>query len=419
MGEFAQTCAISGLPIEGGDEIRYILLTENPYNKYVFKMTDLYFPRSIPIKGIYNDYGNIEEETGVALKIIPETFKLDLIETGWGDNLCHDVPVNKDLSFQAFKNALQENRVFVKYEFNDDNDDKEDYFKYKIPLGVPTRKRIEKEIINAGFTLYQGEFGKGICVRKISYGKIKVTSEDYSKEKQNLNKIKKILDKKYATVLVAAKASLSGADLLVMAKPETKGFHGYYENKTKKKKLNVRPAMIREDVWQALLQRKISLNYGKPEVGIGECYKLAEKFFKDSKKQLADFKKSDFEYIKLNSLLGYLDKGFDNPITFTYAKDAIPYRVGLGTNWRIALEMYDAGKLTKEEIKLLLKDMAELAFVQSVLMDMRYYWRPSYACGPQFGAWEVQEEIYKTFSDIAKNVKEEQEKMYQTLGLDE
>jgi len=40
-------------------------------------------------------------------------------------------------------------------------------------------------------------------------------------------------------------------------------------------------------------------------------------------------------------------------------------------------------------------------------------------CGPQFGVWKVQEEIYKSFSDIAKNVKKEQEKMYQTLGPDE
>lgn len=31
MGSFASTCCISGLPIEAGDDVRWLLLMQNPY----------------------------------------------------------------------------------------------------------------------------------------------------------------------------------------------------------------------------------------------------------------------------------------------------------------------------------------------------------------------------------------------------
>ena len=63
MGCFAYTCAISGLPIDSGDKVRYLLLTKNPYFSHAgsIVMPDgEWFPRTFPIKAWYNDYGSVE-----------------------------------------------------------------------------------------------------------------------------------------------------------------------------------------------------------------------------------------------------------------------------------------------------------------------------------------------------------------------
>ena len=61
MGSFATTCAVSELPIEAGDKVRYLLLSSNPYIEGVKCHTsDLWFPRTYPVQAVYNDYGSIE-----------------------------------------------------------------------------------------------------------------------------------------------------------------------------------------------------------------------------------------------------------------------------------------------------------------------------------------------------------------------
>jgi hypothetical protein len=70
MGSFDYTCAISGLPIAGGEAVRYLLLTQNPYHRgvkagsFVCYSTDHWFPRVFPIRAKYNDYGSEVIEQG-------------------------------------------------------------------------------------------------------------------------------------------------------------------------------------------------------------------------------------------------------------------------------------------------------------------------------------------------------------------
>ena len=64
MGCFNGTCAISHLPILGGNPVRLLLLRETPFHQEcgpngATTATDLYQPIGLPIQGIYDEYGGI------------------------------------------------------------------------------------------------------------------------------------------------------------------------------------------------------------------------------------------------------------------------------------------------------------------------------------------------------------------------
>lgn len=102
MGSFAATCAISELPIEAGDKVRYLLLSSNPYIEENIKCysTGLWFPRTYPLQAVYNDYGSIDNVVQPNLcQGFLDGLKLDMIEKGWGDNSVHDVPAKKRYDF--------------------------------------------------------------------------------------------------------------------------------------------------------------------------------------------------------------------------------------------------------------------------------------------------------------------------------
>lgn len=62
MGYWNETCMISNLPIQCGDEVRLVLLVKNKglIDNNLYHPTDLFSPISFPITGNYDDYGGIE-----------------------------------------------------------------------------------------------------------------------------------------------------------------------------------------------------------------------------------------------------------------------------------------------------------------------------------------------------------------------
>ena len=104
MGSFDYTCCVSGLPISDGTPIRYLLLTENPYNspaEHTCYIDDRWALRTFPLRAEYDDYGSVQiVQEGLLRDIWLEGFKRDLVERGTGDNSCHDVPVRKDMTFE-------------------------------------------------------------------------------------------------------------------------------------------------------------------------------------------------------------------------------------------------------------------------------------------------------------------------------
>jgi hypothetical protein len=121
MGSFDYTCCISNLPIKSGDEIRYILLTQNPYtkpNQNTCYSTDRWFNRTFPIRAVYNDYGSIENiKDDFLVKAIVECFNRDLIETV--SNSKYDEPVKKNMSFGKMLDSIFRGNVFVTDKYNE------------------------------------------------------------------------------------------------------------------------------------------------------------------------------------------------------------------------------------------------------------------------------------------------------------
>ncbi len=132
MGCWNATCQISQLPIFAGDKVRFLLLTHSPYSLVEAKIngneencgegaakdgcysTDFWFPRTIPIKAQYNDYGSVENaKLDINAEIWFDGFKQDLIELPQGKNEYHQSAVKKDMNFDQLLKNLQDGRLRV------------------------------------------------------------------------------------------------------------------------------------------------------------------------------------------------------------------------------------------------------------------------------------------------------------------
>lgn len=115
MGDFSLTCSISGLGISGGTPVRCLLLTASPYDDDDPRRA--WIVRTPPLRAVCNSYGSIEDvhkDDKFVADLWLRGLREDLVEKGLGDNSCHDVPASKDMSFEALLEAIQEHRVEVR-----------------------------------------------------------------------------------------------------------------------------------------------------------------------------------------------------------------------------------------------------------------------------------------------------------------
>lgn len=411
MGSFSATCAVSGMPIEYGDDIRILLLAQTPYedNRPCY-MHDVWYPRTFPLRGKYDDYGSAEGiEEGPARDVWLEGFRLDLVPSGWGDNTVHDVPTSKDMSWDDMLVALWEDRVYVQAEWHGDLmlEDLEKAVdagvkalgmeraverkreRRKIPVGVPTRRRVEKRIAKAGFPLFGGNWAAGgFLTNTVRKGVVRVRVQSYEKDSwgkdaEYLAKLQPAL-REYATVIAKGSgAYANAADMLVLPKPGVEWYPGI---KGGRRSSLVNVAMIREDVWQSLLQIDAPTWSGGKRLS-----------FAHMQKEMKEYERQYEEHMntepRLTVPFGALAR--DSRIGHFVGRDVIPFTVGLGTHWHL---MRRKGPLPPSFVQ----TAAEFAHIHSVLSATRYYWRPGYTVGPQFGEWRAHEKVFKAFTQIAK-----------------
>jgi hypothetical protein len=118
MGSYNGTCAITNLPILGGEDVYVMLLLEGrSYDKYIGHhcySNTYYTPLPLMFEGKYNDYGSVESCGGDFLEDIIEIIKDNLFEMEQGENQYHDIAVEKDdFDIELLFDADHEGRLFV------------------------------------------------------------------------------------------------------------------------------------------------------------------------------------------------------------------------------------------------------------------------------------------------------------------
>jgi len=166
MGSFDFTCAVSGLPIGAGTKVRFLMLQSSPFSdRGSYASRELcWYLRSLPIRAAYNDYGTIEDvdprDAAVQQNWL-DGLDLDLLEKGWGDNTCHDVPTRRGMDFGDLCAALSEDRLDVRPELETEEEHKaadarmRKLFKRKpLSRGIPTIRRVEAAVRRSGSFTY-------------------------------------------------------------------------------------------------------------------------------------------------------------------------------------------------------------------------------------------------------------------------
>lgn len=298
MGCFSMQCAISGLPIHAGDDIRYLLLQESHNERSHCYISSQWTPFVFPIKAKYNDYGSIEDyKEDFQVKLWQQVLAECVVEKPVGENKYHDLAISKDMSFVDLLRAIWEERVEV-----------------KTPWG----------------------------------------------------------DRALAQ------------------------------------------AMIREDVWQLLLSRKLE-NAWIPGVP-GSTDLTVDDYRKDAVKALDFYKKNYLAPLPVD-LDGRAEAvfrrfgGLTKSDSFIYDKILGQWRAchddGRGPGDSVAA--FAKGKHSEKQAAEFLGVVGETLFVEAVASELRYWWRPSYTCGPQRSNWKDHTWYAKGILEISKKEKKAQD----------
>lgn len=286
MGHYSMTCSISGLPISGGTPVRCLLLTASPYDG---DAREAWIVRTPPLRAVYNDYGSIEnvhQDDKFIADLWLRGLKEDLIEKGLGDNSCHDVATAKDMTFEELLNALQEQRVEVRQ-------DAEHFWRRPIDdswldklekKDLPLFQRIEKLVATIGEVSREASTDAYVVDEPVP-NLVRVRFGQYSDKGRMaaLERAKPVIeDAGFATTITAGSGRYAdSADLLVFHAPKADGVSrgpqwdlASGQSAAGDKKLAVRLAMVREDVWQALIAFPHSQYVGVDCTNCGQqpCY---------------------------------------------------------------------------------------------------------------------------------------------------
>lgn len=116
MGCWNKTCALSNLPIFHGERTYVFVLVEScSYDRgRAVYPNYLYNPILLPFESTYNDYGAGENSSGLALPLILDALKKQLIEKEQGESRYRDMEVKREgFDERKFFEAVHEDRLEV------------------------------------------------------------------------------------------------------------------------------------------------------------------------------------------------------------------------------------------------------------------------------------------------------------------
>jgi hypothetical protein len=430
MGSFSFTCCVSGLPITAGDKVRYLLLSKNTFetdNHWSCSVAGRWKLRCFPVKASYNDYGSVDKFTQPFLtRLMWSSFQQDVVERGIGDNACHDVAVRRDMNEKEWLTALWEGRVFVRpYPTRrrgpDEGTQKR---KVKVAAGIPTRRRIEKALVAAGFIVSSSYGAPGFMADHIKRGFVRVRAEGHN-DAPSIERLQEAISKRWPCLITAGTGNYADKrEILVAPAPGAairdglKGRKGDYL----KTPIPIAQAMVREDVWQALLGMAVPPSMFEDSSNPPSRFRedVQKVYDKDIERIRARRRPglSKEEAIRLlgeqlgRELLHMQNLASSELVSFSEGRGP---GYGLKNAWADALDQDPAG----DDLKDLLDGAAETLFVQSLLADVRFQWFPYSTSGPQFGEWRLHEKILSTYAGIAKAFADEQDREYGEEEVDD
>lgn len=396
MGSFAATCCVSGLPIEAGDEVRFLLLQSNRFSERgdYAKIPDSWFVRTPPLRAKYNDYGSVEDvEDGPLRDVWVEMFDLDLVEKGVGDNTCHDVAARKRMSFPQLLEALQEQRVKVRMP---PNPTRSRLGHVSAAKGIPTIRRVERAIAGMGAKTGHGQY----LVDRLRRGEIRVRMGRDSDAVKPLEKLADVLAPRFAVMVRCGSGSYGWSpELIVAPKPGAKeGRHTVMlRNKERSPHMVIRQAMVREDVWQALIVGVIDWDFGKNPRTVDTYRAMARETWKRFEPISADLPE-DVKH--LTEVMRWVSHR-DDPLI----QDPSLGAVGIGH----ALDLFAKRSHTEEQRDRLLDSIGEVAFITHRRSIARAKWHPAPGLGPQCGEWDKHVDVLRALLSVAEARKAEQD----------
>lgn len=381
MGSFASTCCISQLPIEAGDDVRFFLLTKNPYGEGMISMHDLWFPRTYPLRAQYDDYGGVENvEEGPLRDIWLEAFQNDLIEVGVGDNSCHDVSALKDMSWEHFLDALQERRILVR--------DLDKGHAATEREGVPSLRSVMTRLESIGLKVSTcGWRAEGYHVDEEHLGSVRVRwagSGDESIHKQACAKAMSALQGAYACMVTTGSGNYTTpAEVIARPFPGNRAPMDFGQ-----KRLRVEQAMIREDVWQGLTGQPFSSWHEEKTYNAHDVLEAVQVAWTEAQakvERIPELLDLGIPGLRSNHLARHI---FDGPI---------PYVVNQAFHLRLILKRHPDVDLYAFQ-----ETVARWIVLERRLMPIGYYWRPTYPTGPQCGEWFEHRRFHRLMDRIAE-----------------
>jgi hypothetical protein len=163
MGSWNNTCGLSNLHITSGTPVYVFVLEKNTHYNPCYS-TSLFSPLLLPFESTYDDYGGGEDSHGVALDLIIEGIKNELVEMEVGKNQYHDIAVKKEgFTPEKFFEAVREDRLKIR---SYRNEEKPVYF-------TMFRKDIVDDILDTRVTKEYVGNGKGTCGWDNNYIKVR------------------------------------------------------------------------------------------------------------------------------------------------------------------------------------------------------------------------------------------------------
>jgi len=411
MGCFDYRCCVTGLPIRAGDSVKFVLLTENPYedNNTIIYMHDYWFLRTWPLRAEYNDYGSIEgfDGTSPGVWAVVEGLKKDLVEVGTGDNSVHDAPTKKGMSFSDTLNAVQEGRMLVArdYDYNKELHLKIDtefqrtlpsrspiFSKvYEPPEGLPTLQRITTLLESKGFKIsgMRDYDDDSYLVDELDHGWIRIRQGGFGGGKaESLTVLLPILrEEKYAAMITAGSGNYANeAEIQVMPLP---GSRMAFRRSDSKTPLKVCQGMILSSAWDAILRQT---NYQKIRAGVQ-----------------AEWEKSVKPCSNLEVLVRGMARGDDGAAAL-FHRSEVPFTMGLGEHMSLILDRHNQQPFTDQQIKDFLDDVAGLECLYHIIMPLRYWWKPSWH-GGQGSDYRKDQQWHTMLAEVC-------EQLQQTLDID-